>query len=57
MKEVQQSRPYNAWDGSAKVYGAIAEVLNHGGTPERALANGRAALDDLRTTVDEDGQG
>jgi hypothetical protein len=48
MDDVPQSRPFDAWDGGAKVLGAIREVLKYGGSIERALDAGQRALDDLR---------
>lgn len=43
-----EPRPFDAYDGGAKVMAAIREVLDNGGSVERALANGEAALRDLQ---------
>lgn len=46
-----EPKPLTAYDGGRKVLNAISEVLNAGGSAERAMKAGRAALDDLRPSV------
>jgi hypothetical protein len=53
MSEQNQAVPYGAYEGGAKVLSAVAEVLNRGGSAEKALAAGRAALSDLQPRVAE----
>jgi CxxC motif-containing protein (DUF1111 family) len=45
--EKNEARPFTAHDGGARVLGAIEEVLKHGGSTEKALEHGKAALRDL----------
>lgn len=48
MEQVNESRPYGAYEGGAKVLLAVLEVLEHGGSKDRAIEAGNAALSDLR---------
>jgi hypothetical protein len=48
VDELNESRPFNAYEGGAKVLGAINEVLSHGGSVGKALQCGENALRDLR---------
>jgi hypothetical protein len=46
--EVMEDRPFDAFDGGAKVLCAIKEVLRYGGSVERAVKAGERALSDSR---------
>jgi hypothetical protein len=48
-----EARPFDAYDGGAKVLNAVTEVFKHGGSAEAALDAGRRALSDLRQPVPE----
>lgn len=49
----QQVRPFDAYEGGAKVLAAIKEVLRYNGPLEKAIDAGERALLDLRRTLAE----